>query len=285
MKKLSSQIYISINPENKELTEFASNIKISTAILQRLTSPNTRIEFIEENNYLFVILYIPEYNKEKKIIEPIEVNILFDSTDKIVYLFAYNSEYFFLKYSELLAKTAFKSLGSFLEKFLSIILLDEERIIEHILEDTNHIRREYYKGANNYTIIRHLTNNQINISSLNLVVSNQIKLIELVNEYITAHQQDALNYKKNYITAELKYASEFCDALKTSINTKFHVKSTFLLNRFTKYSFITFVASVILTLIIIYKEDVKEATDFFPIALFFVVLTTLLVLIAFRNKE
>lgn len=285
MKKLNDQIFVSVNPQDSEIAEFSAKVKLSKHILNRLSSLNTRIEFIEEERYLFVILYIPEYNKEQKIIESVEVNIVFDLSEKIVYLFAYNSDYFFAKYTELLSKLSFRSFGSFLEKFLSIILLDEERIIEHILDDTNSIRKEYYKGANNYTIIRHLTNNQINISSLNLVVSNQIKLIELVNEYITLHQQDALNYKKNYIAAELKYASEFCDALKTSINTKFHVKSTNLLNRFTKYSFITFVSTVLLTLLIIYKEDVKESTAYFGISVGIVLVSAILVLLGFRNKE
>lgn len=285
MKKLSDQLFVTINPEDSDVSNFASKVNVNKHILSRLSSPNTRIEFIEDEKYLFLILYIPEYNKEQKVIESVEVNIVFDLSEKIVYLFAYNSEYFFSKYTELFSKLTFRTFGSFLEKFLSIILLDEERIIEHILDDTNSIRKEYYKGANNYTIIRHLTNNQINISSLNLVVSNQIKLIELVNEYITLHQQDALNYKKNYIAAELKYASEFCDALKTSINTKFHVKSTNLLNRFTKYSFITFVSTVLLTLLIIYKEDVKESTAYFGISVGIVLVSAILVLLGFRNKE
>jgi hypothetical protein len=279
-------INLYLNLQIDELEQELKKNLIPEEIKQRITISNSRIEFVENNDFLFIIFYIPEYNKKTKAIDTVEINIIYHNNDKSVDIFANNSEYFFEKYSEEIKAISFKSFGTFLEKFLSLIFEDVSRIISHILGDTNEIRKEYLERADNYEVIRHLTHAQINISSLRLIFANQNKLIELVNDYMSKTQQSSLNYKKTYLEEELNYAKEFCETLMTSINTKFQVRTSDDLYRFNKYAFMTFVSTLSLTLLIIFRDDHLEGvSNYFLAGLWLVAASILFVLIFFRNKK
>ena len=58
-------------------------------------------------------------------------------------------------------------------------------MVEHILSDTNEIRKNYFVGVDNYKLIKDLTSSQINISTLTLITSNQNKLLTLIESYTT----------------------------------------------------------------------------------------------------
>lgn len=254
---------------------------------KKIAEENNRVEFLEKDgNYVFAIFFIPEHRKELRSIETVEINILYDIKDKGIHFFANNTEYFFDKYSEEISQIEVKSFGYFLEKFLSLIFVDTTRIIEHILSDTEEIKKEFLRNSDTYKIIRHLTNNQINISSLKLMVSNQNKLIELINDFMTKNQQNSLNYRKNYLIDELNYATEFSDTLMTSINTKFQVQSSDDLYRFTKLSFITFVATLFLTALLVYMESTSNhGTNIFYFSLVGMLLIAFGVIIFFRQRK
>jgi len=280
-----NQFEIYLNLDAQALRRILKDESISKEIHNKIDSENNRVEFVEEENYLFVIFYFPEYDKKTRTINTVEVNILFNAKEKFVRLFAYNTEYFFEKYKSPLEEISFKTFGGFIEKFLSVVLEDESRIIEHILLDTDEVKKEYLHNADNYHLIRHLTNIQINISSLKLMVANQNKLIDLINDYTNKTQQSSLHYRKNYIMEELNYVKEFSETLMSSINTKFQVRSSDDLYRFTKYSFITFVSTLIVDLVLLFKQDWNSGYLFFLGTLGSVFLVTLLVLIFFRNKK
>lgn len=278
-------ISLHLNLSPIDLAKHLKELKIPDLIKTKITTTNSRVELIEEENSLFMIFYIPEYNKEKRRIESVEINILFDDQEKTVNIFANNSTYFFEKYSSEIAEISFKTFGGFFEKFLTLIFEDESRIVTHILADTNEIRREYLDKFDNYKVIRHLTNDEINISSLKLIFANQNKLIELVNDYMSKTQQSSLNYKKTYLEEELNYAKEFCSTLMNSINTKFQVKTSEDLYRFNKYAIVTFFGTLFLTLLIIYRDDINHKSNYFIAGLWLVLVALIIVLIFFRNKK
>ena len=274
-----------LNLDHETLLDHLSALNVPDKIKSKITVENSRVEFIETDEHLFMIFYIPEYNKASKAIDTVEINIVFNNQEKTVDLFASNSTYFFEKYSSEIEAINFKTFGGFFEKFLTLVFEDVSRIVSHILGDTNEIRKEYLTKSDNYKVIRHLTNSEINISSLRLIFANQNKLIELVNDYMSKTQQSSLIYKKNYLEEELNYAKEFCETLMNSINTKFQVRTSDDLYRFNKYAFMTFISTVLLTLLIIYRDDLTHSTGYFTVSLALVILAVLFVFIFFRNKK
>jgi hypothetical protein len=282
-----SKLEIYLNPTPSEIQEILPTLSttLEETDQSRIKIPNSRVEFIERDNYLFVIFYLPEYRKETKTIEIVELDLFFNTKENIVHIFANNTEYFFQKYHEQLKEIKFSSFGKFLQQLLAVVLEDEAKIIDHILGDTTDIRKEYTSSKNTYSVIRYLTNNLINISALNLLVSNQHKLIESVNDYFSKNQLETLNYKRNYIVEELVYAKDFCDTLMNSINTKFQVKSSDDLYVFTKYSFIIFLAELVISFIGFFLDNRVENLKYFGVGSFLIFLASLVVLFIFRRKN
>jgi len=278
-------IKLHLNLPETDLINQLNALTVPESIREKITFNNSRIEFKESEGHLFMIFYIPEYNKHTKSIDTVEINIVFNTGTKDIDLFANNSNYFFEKYYTEVESINFKTFGGFFEKFLSLVFEDVSRIVSHILGDTNAIRKEYLDKSDNYKVIRHLTNAQINISSLKLIFANQNKLIELVNDYMNKTQQSSLNYKKNYLEEELNYAKEFCETLMNSINTKFQVRTSDDLYRFNKYAFMTFIGTLFLTLLILFRDDQAHKTSYFLTGLALVIIAILIVTIFFRNKK
>lgn len=278
-------IKLHLNLQRDELLAQLTELKIPDSIKEKITVNNSRVEFKESDEHLFMIFYIPEYNKDTKAIDTVEINIVFNTEEKSVELFANNSNYFFNKYYSEVESLNFKTFGGFFEKFLSLVFEDVSRIVSHILGDTNDIRKEYLDKSDSYKVIRHLTNAEINISSLKLIFANQNKLIELVNDYMSKTQQSSLNYKKNYLEEELNYAKEFCETLMNSINTKFQVRTSDDLYRFNKYAFMTFISTLLLTLLILFRDDQTHKTGFFVQGVILVLVSIIFVLLFFRNKK
>lgn len=278
-------INLHLNLDQEMLLSKLEYLNVTDSIKQKITVANSRVEFKENEQHLFMIFYIPEYNKSTKSIDTVEVNIIFDLEEKTVNLFANNSSYFFEKYQTEISEINFKTFGGFFEKFLSLVFEDVSRIVNHILNDTNEIRKEYLDKSDNYKVIRHLTNAEINISSLRLIFANQNKLIELVNDYMNKTQQNSLNYKKTYLEEELNYAKEFCETLMNSINTKFQVRTSDDLYRFNKYSFMTFISTLLLTLLILFRDDQAHKTNFLYSGIIIVLVSIIFVLVFFRNKK
>ncbi|MEI6462603.1 MAG: hypothetical protein WCO33_02960 [bacterium] len=273
------------NPDKKLLETVVIDMKLEASIAEKIYAVNNRVEFKESADQLFLIFHLPEYNSKSKSIESVEVNLLYNLKDNNAVVFASNTEYFFDKYKQQLEAIEFKSLGKFFEEFMSIVIEDEAKMVEHILMDTNDIKQEYFKNSDTYVLIRHLTNNLINISSIELISSNQNKLINLLEEYVSKNQKSILNYKKNYLGEELKYAASFCNTLLESIGTKFQVKSSNDLSRYTKYSFVVFVATLIVALLTLLIGDRTEGSIFFIGAVIASILSTIVIVLVFKSKD
>lgn len=279
------KIHILKNADEKTLKKVVSDIKIDSETVDKIINNNTRIEFNENDDYIFIIFYLPEYVKATKTIDSLEVNILYHLKTNDAFIFTNNSYYFFDKYKSKIDEIDHKGFGSFIERFISVVIDDESKMVEHILSDTNEIRKNYFVGVDNYKLIKDLTSSQINISTLTLITSNQNKLLNLIESYTTTKQQTTLNYKKTYLTEELQYAKEFCTTVMKSIDTKYQVKSAEDLHRFTKFSFVVFIATYFVGLITLLYTDNSRGNIFFFGAIATSVLSLLGVLIFFRSKN
>lgn len=273
------------NPDKKLLESVILDMKINDKIASKIYSVNNRVEFSESDDQLFIIFHLPEYDPKKKSIESVELNLLYNLKDNNAVVFASNTDYFFDKYQAELEAIEYKSLGKFFEEFMSIVIEDEAKMVEHILMDTNDIKHEYFKNSDTYILIRHLTNNLINISSIQLISSNQNKLINLLEEYVSKYQKSILTYKKNYLGEELEYAATFCNTLLQSIGTKFGVKSSNDLSRYTKYSFVVFVATFIVALLTLLISDKSTGAIYFLGASFTSLLALIAIVLLFRNRK
>lgn len=88
-------INLHLNLDQEMLLSKLESLNVTDSIKQKITVANSRVEFKENEQHLFMIFYIPEYNKSTKSIDTVEVNIIFDLEEKTVNLFANNSSYFF----------------------------------------------------------------------------------------------------------------------------------------------------------------------------------------------
>lgn len=270
------------NPSKAELESITPLLK-EREILSKIQESNIRIEYQAKESYVFIILYLPEYNIKTRSIENTEVDIYFNKENNNVHIFAYKTLYFFEKYKLEILALPHNSFGVFIKKFLDIVLEDESKIIEHILEDTESVKKEYNNGEDTYSIIRHLTRNEINISSLKLISANQNKLISLLSKNISKDSMEIIDYKRAYVSEELEYEHEFCKTLMDSINTKFQVKNTEALYVFTKYSFIVFLATLAVAFFTLVHTDDTAGKTYVLLSIVFSLLSAVSVHSLFKK--
>ncbi len=270
-------IEIVTNPKKEDFAAFEKKYpKLDQAILQKIKGSNIRIELHKHEKYIYLIFFIPEYVSELHAIKSIEVNVFFDKAKHKATIFGFNTSHFFKKYrGELEAITHF-SFGSFIDQWLQIVLEDEARIIEHLLQDTKSVREEYKNDTDSNLLIRHLTSNLINITTLRLIINNQQKLLEHVETYIRDYEDSIVNYKRTYISEELEYAKEFCETLMHSINTKYQVRQADSLYAYTKYTYVFFLAGATFQIAYAFIDDPSPIKITFWIASMITLLGTLL---------
>lgn len=268
------------NPDIKISQEFADKFGLDFEILTKLIAANKRVEFVDDVKFCFGIIYISEYNKISKSVNQFEVDIYYDKQHNQSYFFAFNTEYFFDKYFDYFKQLRYNNWGELMYRILGLVFEDETKLIEHILDDTNSIKSEYYTKTAPDVLIRHLTNNQINISSLKLILANQNKAVDIISGYIPLGEKAHLNYQKNSISDELIYAQEFCKTLMDSINTKFEVRSSRDIYTWTKYTFVAIIGTFIFDVLTIFIDH--SDSPFFAWVIG-VVLTIFLLLFTLQN--
>ena len=125
-----------INYSQARLEEFVQSTNLPVHYADRLMNPSNQVDFIEGDDFLFVILLLPEYNGRSKSIEAIEVDILYNKKSSEINVFAFKSDYFFLKYTYELSQTKEVSLDQYLIKFLEIVFKRTGLVPQAFDEDT-----------------------------------------------------------------------------------------------------------------------------------------------------
>jgi hypothetical protein len=236
--------YIYQNPNTDTIYEIATKYSFSQKIVDTILSNNKRVELQECDDFFLLISYIPEYVKESKAIRDVEIDICFDKRTQDIVIFAFGTKYFFSKYSKELSNIKYSTFDNFLIQVFEVITLDQSKIIEHILKDTEEIKNEYYAQSEAPKILRHLTNNQINISALKLILSNQEKFLDLLVNRISKGQQKQILFEKFNLMDGITYAEEFSRTLMESINTKYNVKESENMYRLESVMFLIFTAEL-----------------------------------------
>jgi hypothetical protein len=272
------------NPDIIVEEEFAQITSIPPIIFQKIKSSNRRIEFIEQDNFSFSIIHIPEYDKQKKMIVQVELDICYEKDQNQGYLFFFDSIYFSSKYNESFKNIKYSNYGELFYQVLRIVQIDEQSIIEHILLDTNTIKEEYYSKISAEILIRHLTNNQINISGLKLILSNQSKSIESAKQYLKPSSFEQLEYFESEIKDELTYANEFSGTLMNSIDTKFEVKTSNDIYIWTKFTFIAILGTFIYDIFDVFISSSHRPNFAWFIATLICVLLVFITLRKFRSE-
>ena len=232
-----------LNPNEIIENKFAEIVSIPSKFLEKLKDQNRRMEFLDDPNFFFSIIHIPEYNKQDKLIKQIELDVCYEKSKNQGYLFFDNTNNFAIRYQQNINSITYSNYAELLFEIYKLIQEDEIKIIDHILSDTNTIKDEYYARLSADVLIRHLTNNQINISGLKLILSNQIKFLEYSKQYLKHSAYQILMYRQTEIKDELNYANEFSGTLMNSMNTKFEVKTSNDIYFWTKYTFIAIVGT------------------------------------------
>ncbi len=274
-----SHLTIFTNPKKRDIDLFIRrNKNIQAEIRKLIEQNNVRVEIKRHDQYTLLVFYIPEYLNATRKITSVEINAYYDRSKNEATLFAFNTNHFFTKYEEQLRQVTTKSFSAFLEAVLTIILEDEARIIEHILVDTRELKEEYASLKDSTILIRHLTNNLTNITTLKLLLDNQNQLLDKVEEHIRNYEDSIINLQRDYISQELHYAKEYCETLMTSINTKYQVRMTDILYEYTRYTFIIFLTGVVFQVIYAYRDDPSPLKFTFWIAMLTTALGALLML-------
>jgi Mg2+ and Co2+ transporter CorA len=249
-------IQVITNPTRRDIAQFLRKYpRLDTSIVKKIQENNVRVELKKHEKYVFLIFYIPEYITQNRAIASVELNIFFDRQDNSATIFAFNTNHFFARYKRHIQKIQVTSFSKFIEDILTIILDDEAKIIDHILQDTKEVKEEFYSSNDPVSLIRHLTNNLTNITTLTLVFDNQDRLLDKAEEYIRHYEDSMISYQRNYINEELEFAKDFCSTLMNSINTKYQVRMTDILYVYTRYTFILFLAGAVFQMAFAFHDD------------------------------
>lgn len=250
------KVKLYINPQKKDLARFRARYpSISPVVMQKIEGDTIRVEIHRHETYVFLAFHIPEYVVKSKSIESVEINIFYDRKINDAYLFAFNTSNVVKKYESQIRSITCTSFGKFLESILSILLEDEARIIEHILMDTRDVKEEYRSSRDSSLLIRHLTNNLNNISTLKLIYDNQDQLLDKTEEYIRNYENSSISYQRIYISQELTFAKDFCQTLMHSINTKYQVRMTDIMYVYTRYTFVIFLTGAVFEIVYGFVND------------------------------
>jgi hypothetical protein len=251
-----SDLHIIPNPTKRDIDAFLKKYpKLNREIVTKIQNNNVRVEFSKHEKYVFLIFYIPEYIVRDRTISITELNVFYDRVSKEVTIFAFNTSHFFKRYEKQVESIRTSSLSKFLEDILSIILEDEAKIIDHILEDTRDVKEEYRSSKEAGILIRHLTNNLTNITTLTLICDNQDRILDEAEDYIRHYEDSQISYQRNYIHEELAFSKDFCKTLMDSINTKYQVRMSDTLYAYTRFTFIIFLTSAIFQVVFAFHDD------------------------------
>jgi len=268
-----SSLKVVTNPKNKEIDSFIKKYpNLKSDMANMIKEDNVRVRLTLNNDHVLLVFYIPEYIVSKRKISSVEVNAFYDRKSSSAVVFAFNSDHFFDKYKKQIESIEVKTFSKFIEDLLSVILEDEAKILEHILKDTQEVKEEYTSSRDSTLLIRHLTNNLTNITTLKLLFGNMNQLLDKAEEYIRNYEDSIINYQRNYITEELQFAKEYCETLMNSINTKYQVKMTDNLYAYTRYTFAIFLLGAIVEIVSTFHGDQSPI----KITFLLVILTTTL---------
>ena len=255
-----AKIKLFINPTKLEIGQFRKLYKdIDPQVMQKIEGDNIRVEINRHESYVFLAFHIPEYILQSKSIESVEINIFYDRKLNDAFVFAFHTSHVIRKYEKQIRAIQFTSFSKFLEQILTILLEDEARIIEHILQDTRSLKEEYKSSKDSSLLIRHLTNNLTNISALKLVYDNQDQLLNKTEEYIRNYEDSTISYQRNYISQELEFAKDFCQTLMHSINTKYQVRMTDIMYTYTRFTFVLFLTGAVFEIVYGFINDPSPA--------------------------
>lgn len=250
------KIKLFVNPSKKDLSGFHKHYpSLDPAIMQKIEKDNIRFGIDRNDQHILMVFHIPEYIVRSRSIESVEINLFYDRKLNNAFLFAFHTAHVIRKYEEQILAITYNTFGQFLEKILNILLDDEAKIIEHILQDTREVKEEYRSSKDSALLIRHLTNNLNNISALKLIYDNQDQLLTEAEEHIRNYEDSNINYQRNYIGEELTFAKDFCGTLMNSINTKYQVRMTDILYIYTRYTFILFLAGAVFEVAYAFHDD------------------------------
>lgn len=269
------------NPKKAEVNAFHKKYPhADKTVLQKINGDNIRVEISRHDLYVFMVFHLPEYVVRRRSIETVEVNIFYDRKKNDVTVFAFHTDHFFKKYEDSLRAIKYNSFSKFLESLLNLVLADEAKIIEHILQDTRDVKQEYQSSKDSALLIRHLTNNLTNISTLKLICDNQDQLLNKAEEYIRNYEDSPIHYQRNYINEELTYAKEFCQTIMHSINTKYQVRMTDIMYAYTRFTFVIFLTGAVFQVAYAFTHDASPI----KITFWFACLATFLgALVMFRR--
>ena len=249
-------IKVITNPKKSDIDLFLRKYpKLDTSIVKKIQENNVRVELRKHEKYVFLIFYIPEYITQTRGIASVELNIFYDRQENSATIFAFNTNHFFSRYKRHIEKIKVTSFSKFIEDILTIILDDEAKIIDHILQDTKEVKEEFQSAKEPVSLIRHLTNNLTNITTLTLIFDNQDRLLDKAEEYIRHYEDSVISYQRNYINEELEFSKDYCLTLMNSINTKYQVRMTDILYVYTRYTFILFLAGAVFQIAYSFHDD------------------------------
>ncbi len=274
-----SSLKVITNPKKSSIESFIKkhpNLKEETSKMIR--ENNVRVRLTLNNDHVLLVFYIPEYIVESRKISSVEINAFYDRRKNEATVFAFHTNHFFDKYQKQIEKIQVKTFSKFIEDLLSIILEDEARILEHILQDTQEVKEEYTSARDTTILIRHLTNNLTNITTLKLLFDNMNQLLDKAEEYIRNYEDSIINYQRNYISEELTFAKEYCQTLMKSINTQYQVKMTDILYRYTRFTFTIFMTGAAFQVFYAFSDDPSPIKMTFWLAMLSAILGSLLVL-------
>ena len=286
-------------PSQKDLDWLKNNFNIHPLTLSELIPPSKREKVEQFPDYLFIVLYVPLFNRQKRTTRPAELDILVTKNyvitvhnESIEPLNAFSEG---LKKNEIKERVFSATSGHLLYWGIEDILSFAERQLVHISKNISRIEDNIFKSVSR-DMIKEVSTVKRDVLDFRMAIRPLYRIFNSLYEKSHAFWGQDTDIKiyfsdligdYNRLWHEIDNYANTLDALeKTNINL-INDRTNAIVKMFTIMSFITFPAMLVATILQINTETnpiLGQPNDFW-IILGIVGLTVLVMLMYFKTKK
>lgn len=288
-----------VNPSAKEVEYLRQNFRFNELDYQDIISTSQHAKFENHENYNFMVLLFPVFNKKTRIIRPAEVDF-FIAKDFLITIHD-GSMFTMVRTVESISgndalrlEYMGKNTGWLLYKILESLFKRSFPILDHISGDMNNIENNIFSNLNLQML------EKISLMKKNIIDFRRIiKTHHLILKKLAARKETYMNFResKDYYINLLEHSENIWDILATQKETIEAMQdanqslATNQLNQITKV--ITILSGIFLpaTLILfafglsIDNKPLKNNPDAFWIIILIAALSSLAMLLFFKKKK
>lgn len=286
-------------PTQKDIDWLKKNFNFHQLTLDELIPPSAREKVEQFTNYLFLVMYVPVYNENKRTTKTVELNILI-TNDHIITVHNEPIEPLgsFLKKCKIssIRENCFgKTSGHLVYYLIEDLLSFASRELIHVAKNIERIEDGIFKNIERDMIKeisfvkRDILDFRIAIKPMHRILvslSEKSKIFWALESDLNIYFNDLVNdYER--VWGEANNYMETINALEATNTNLLNDKTNAIVKTFTILSFITFPTMLIITLLQVdtVTNPIRNLPNDFWIIVGFAILTVLLMWLYFKTRK